>query len=1715
MNIYLRKSLKVILWIISIVIVLVVTLALSLNIPAVQNFVKNKAINYLKDKTKTEVRLESIKIAFPKDIVLNKFYIEDRKKDTLLYAGKLGVNINLFKLLSNKVEINNIELDKVRANVTRIDPDTTFNFSFLVDAFMSEEKKPEAEVEADTTSTLKFSIDKIALNDIGIVYRDDVAGNQMRLNLGELTTNLKTFDLDNQHYVINDIHLENTAVSYLQQKPLTQLQAHLEKSVDTANTESGKLPLVEIQNFAFDNVKVKFNDRITRMDADVNFNKLALTKLFIDLTKNLYRLDDAKLNQTLVKFNSGTNDMKANLNLREFSFTNMLADVTSGKYTVGDAKLNKSNVLFAFKPAAAEKNTSTTNDTTAATPLSFLMTSLSLADNTIQFDNMAEKPVKGMDFNHLKITQLGLNATGIAYSDTAIRVNVKEGNLNEKSGFKLLALKGDVLYAGKQTRIKNLLLKTPHTTIENNTQLDYTSMEDLTKNPEKVKIFMEVKNTSIGLRDAAYFSDAVPASYRNETIKVNALANGYMNNLAIPRLQVTGLKSTVIDVSGIVRGLPDVDKTFLDLNVKKFNMTKRDLMVVIPKNTLPSNITLPNIIQANGKFRGSMTDFNTNFNINTDMGAAKLLASMKGAKGRESYNATINLNNFNVGRMMQMEDQLGRITLKAQVKGTGLDAKTAAADIKANLVSATYNKYTYRNLLLSGTYAKEKLNLKSSMADSNANFNLNAMVNMAGKYPAVKGNIDLKQVDLQKLNFSPTEFKLAGLVDMDITSADPEYLNGDLSIHGLQIVKESQRINIDTILVHSEATANHNLLTLNSEILRARVDGKYQLTNLAPAIINQINKYYAFGEVKQVPDQRVRFFVNFYNTKILKSFVPELTTFAPSRMYGLLDTQKDSLVMFAYFPQVVYGSNKLDTTLLNINNDNQMLNYKLTVKNIQNPSVALYNSEISGAAADNKLSVYVFLRDSKLKDRYVLGGNFQSIQKNFRFSFDSEKLLLNYQKWAISPENYLQFGASGILANQFNLTNRGQLLGINSTESTPNAPMEITFKDFRIETLTSFAEQDSSLAGGSINGTVNLKRMQATTNVDANLTIEELRYKKDMLGTLRIAVNNHTANAYEANIALSGVHEMRINGFYYTAPQSALDLSLNIDKIDLKNLESLAMGQIKEGSGTITGKLSVTGALDAPQVLGDIKFNQAAFNATYVNSYFRIPDETISFTNTGIKFNNFTIIDSLNQKAIIKGGILTTNYRDFKFNMGIETNNFRLMNSTSADNELIYGQVYLTSTIGIRGDLNQPDVDMDLKVEDKTRFFFAMPPDDPSVINQEGIVQFVDADVAPYNGQKSLSTSDSVSRAPIKGINLSATIEIDPDAELNVVVDPANGDALNIRGQATLAATIDPSGKMSLTGAYKISDGSYNLSVGIMGKKEFKLVQGSTIVWTGEIMTANVDLTALYEVNAAPIDLLANQANSENDITRNTYKTKLPFQVYLMMKGQLLKPIISFRLDLPENERGALGGEVYTKILQINNNESELNKQVFALLALNRFISDNPFQSLAGGGGGVSTLARSSVSKLLTEQLNNLASDLVHGVDLNFGINSSEDYSTGSMEQRTDLEVGLSKKLLNDRLVVTIGSSFELEGSEQQRKNSTNIAGNVNVEYMLSADGRYRLRAYRRNQNDGIIEGQIVETGVGFALVVDYNRFREVFRSFSKNRNRVKNERRPKDETTN
>ena len=81
------------------------------------------------------------------------------------------------------------------------------------------------------------------------------------------------------------------------------------------------------------------------------------------------------------------------------------------------------------------------------------------------------------------------------------------------------------------------------------------------------------------------------------------------------------------------------------------------------------------------------------------------------------------------------------------------------------------------------------------------------------------------------------------------------------------------------------------------------------------------------------------------------------------------------------------------------------------------------------------------------------------------------------------------------------------------------------------------------------------------------------------------------------------------------------------------------------------------------------------------------------------------------------------------------------------------------------------------------------------------------------------------------------------------------------------------------------------------------------------------------------------------------------------------------------------------------------------MLLLNRFVGENPFAPEGGSGYNLETYVRQSASKLLTQQLNQLAGGLINGVDINFDVVSSEDYTTGAKENRTDLNVNVSKQI--------------------------------------------------------------------------------------------------------
>ncbi|MBK0378147.1 translocation/assembly module TamB domain-containing protein [Mucilaginibacter segetis] len=1662
-----RIALKTILWIIASVIFLVLLVVILIQIPAIQNFAKNKAVSFLENKIHTKVEIGHISLGLPKLLVLEDVYFEDQKKDTLIAGDKLKVDISLFKLINNKVEINEINLQGVTVKVNR-GADSVFNFDYIIKAFAGEQKKePQPE---DTTSTMKFSVEKIILDSINVAYKDVTTGNDVKFLLGHFDTRITDFDMDKMKFTIPKITLSGVNARIIQTPAGSSINQAA--TIDTATT-----PLNMILDLGtIDVADVKVDYRSSEMTSNVKLGKFLVEMEKLDLKNQHVGIKSILLNDT-----------RAALAFTKPETVKKAADKT----------VKKIDTLMSA--------TQTKGWTAELGKISF-------TNDNVKFDNNAQKAIpRGLDFAHMDIRNLNAEAENIAYNTDSLSGKINSFTFSEKSGLVIKKFHTAFFYGPNSAYLNDLLVETPQSVIQKQLQVSYPSIEALTNDLGSLGINADLNGSKLGLKDVLLLMPTMSKmepfkSSPNSVLKINGRITGRVDDLKIPNLEVSGFGNTYIKASATMRGLPDVEKAYFDLNINDFRTIRRDIARLAPAGSIPENISIPENMDLKGTFKGTMKNFNTRMKLRSSYGAVDLVAAMKSGKGkgRETYSANIKANNLNVGALTKQPQNVGNLTLVADVNGTGTDPKKANLKFNANVISAQIKGYNYKNLILKGSGNNGSYIANASMKDPNIHFSLDAKANMNKKYPSVNATLLVDSVDLQKLNFTKDAMRFHGKVIADVATADPDYLNANILATDLLVVNKDQRIRMDSISLISTATADSSSLRLKTPVLYAHMSGKYKLTEVGTALQDVINKYYntelsASTTTKKQPavkysPQQFTFDARFVKTPLVTQFAPDLKQLDPVLINGRFNSSSGELVVNGSMPKIVYGTNVVNNMKLAINTGNNALNYNLTVDEIKvSSNIDLLNTSLSGSAQNNKLGINLQVRDAAKKDRYRLAGILSALPDQYQFSLLQNGLLLDYTLWSVNPDNTIQFGNKGILARNFSISNSNQVLSVNSNSGEFNSPITVDFKNFRIETLTKIAQQDTLLAGGLINGNAVISNFQASPLVTASLNINDFSFKGDTIGNIAVKVNNQTKNAYAANVSITGRgNQVDLNGIYYATPESRFDLNLNITNLNMKTIEAFSFGSIHNSTGNITGQLKVTGTTDAPAVRGNINFNKAGFNVTMLNSYFTMPSESITFNDEGIRFNDFTLVDSTGNKAIVTGSIYTKTYTDFKFGMDIRTNNFRVVNSTKADNKLFYGQLYLNSNIKIRGDMDKPVVDATLTVNDKTDLTIVLPTTDPGIEDRKGVVEFIDQSAPKTDSILMARQLDSLKKSDITGLDVNAVVNIDKNANFTIVVDERNGDIVQLKGEAHLSGGIDPSGKTSLTGTYTVNEGSYNLSYASVNRK-FNFKQGSTITWTGDPTSANIDLTAIYIANVPPIDLVSDQLPDAQNQTQ--YKQKLPFNVELNLRNELLKPAITFDIVLPEDNNYNVSGEVLTtvktRLAQVRQDPNELNKQVLGVLVLGHFIGDNPLQS-QGGSAGLQGAIRSSVSSLLSDQLNRLAGNLIEGVDVDFGLTSGEDYSSGTATNRTDLNVGLSKRFLNDRLTVSVGNNFNLEGAQQGQK-TTNIAGNVSVNYKLSKDGRYKLRAYRKDEYV-VIQGQIVETGLAFSLTVDYNKFKEIFR---------------------
>ena len=1650
------KILKIVGKILGIILILLLLTILFVRSPWGQGIIVDKITAYVSGKTKTRVEVGKLFITFAGDIQLDDLYLEDKKGDTLIYSRHLEADLPLWPLIKGSgISLDQLEWSGVRAHVYRKDSVKGFNYQFLIDAF----------AEADTTTTKPVDTSSINLNlgtfnlsDIKLSYDDQVTGMDAKLDLGALDLHMDKTDLKNMDFKVGNAALKNSKASYTLTK--TSAQKPSASATEVQDTSAASLPTLSIGDLKLDNVSAVYLSVPDSLTANVLINQFRLEMPRADLTNNMVNIHSLALNNSHFKIES-----------------QKTAQIAEKANTVKDSTVTAPPFEWPDFKVAVDK--------------------IDFFGNEIEYYVNGARPFENVfNADAIHIKDFGIQAQNIAYQKQKTNLDLRQFTFAEASGIHLKQFALNLTASDQNINLENLDFALNDNVLKGQLSIDYASVQELIDHPENASLSASIGEMRLNVGDAFRFQ---PDLAKNENLNIlakkpvtgNISASGKMAAINIPVLSLNW-GTTHISANGRLANATDPVKLRYDFPKINITSTKGDLdQFMGGQNT---GLDLPKTIHLTANVKGSTEDVDAIANIETDEGSID--ADINAAFGNAiAFDGSVNVAELQLGKILK-NSQLGALDLNINASGRGKDVNNLDATIDATVDSFGYNGYAIKDLKLNGDIKDGKGNLASAYKDENIDIDLKTYVELDSVATLAKVDLDLKGADLQALGLASRNVK-AGLKLNGTYKGNADTYTIKSNITNAVAVYDNQAYLIGDVDMKAFVRPDSTSLDVTNRMLDLHLESNADPAAFSSALQRHIQTYLSDVPRTDTVTNPVKLSLRgrINNAPVLGNvLVANLKQLDTVKINVDFDEKIRKLTAAIDAPHINYNDNEIDSLAITVDSDPNDLNFQFGLNELTAGPLAIQKTIIDGQAANKKLNLEFssFNKDTTL---IHISSQIRRVDKDLQIALSPDSLILNREPWTINPDNKIILAEALTRFENFTMSRNSQQLTVrNDMPGVTQKHIGVEFNGFKLSTLLSYLNPEEDLADGDLNGTFIVENPSGKTGLLADLDINKFTLSGVDMGTLSLNAKSENGSSYDLNLGIKGgAADLDLTGSYAASPDAAkLDLNLALNKVEMKTLEAFSGGELKESSGNLTGNLKIVGTTVEPQYEGAITFTNAKVKITKLNADFLLAQETLKLDNKGLYFDNFSIQDVDNNKFIVNGNLGTKSFLNPTFDLSFKADNFQVLNSTAEDFDLVYGKANFDVDAKLTGDLNLPKLDMDLNVGENTDVTYVIPTSQVGVESRDGVVIFVDR----KNPQNILNQTEEKSYT-LSGFDINARLKVDQKAKFNIILDKETGDNFAIQGDADLDFTMNPNGRTTLSGAFEVKDGHYEMSLYNLVKRRFEIAEGSRVTWSGDPLDADMDVRAYYEVETTASPLMALATSGADIAQKQRFKQELEFLVYLNISGQLMQPKIDFNLDMPKEDQGAVGGQVYGRVQQLNQQENELNKQVFSLLVLNKFFPDSGSD---GANGGIATVARDNINDAISDQLNAFSDKLLgkSGVSLDFGLDSYTDYQGANPEDRTTLNVAAQKKLLDDRLIVRVGSDVDLQGSNAASEGSNPVIGNVSLEYLLTEDGRFRLKGFRRNEFENVIDGQLIVSGISLIFTREFNKFDELWRSMFK-----------------
>jgi hypothetical protein len=1285
---------------------------------------------------------------------------------------------------------------------------------------------------------------------------------------------------------------------------------------------------------------------------------------------------------------------------------------------------------------------------------------------------------------------------------------------DEKTKFKVDQLSTFFRICKTSMEYRGLDLHAGKSLIRDTVIFSYQGFDDFKNFNEKVNIHGNLTKSVVDPYDLALFAPGV--EQLKQLIKVSGIADGRVNKFKVKDMDIA-MGNTRLQGAVDMDGLPDLNETFININLKNSNVLFTDLSFILNDEVLEQLKPLGRL-SLNGQFLGYPTDFVANGKFNSKLGQITSDMNFKVDEGKfdhSIYSGQLALYDFQLGTYLNDTVTFQNINMNGRMKGSGLSKATADFTLDGSINSIGVLGYNYANINTNGRFSSEFFSGMLNINDPNLKLKAQGSIDLRENKNIVKVQAVLDTAILHNLKLVKDKISLHAGMDINISGFQIDSLVGTANFTDFLIRYDEEELGLKNIHLRSEKSGKERSINLETTLVDAQVKGNFLFSDLAvdvrtlikEVLLNVKNdkeatKVYYESKSRQTNDYETVFNVKLKDISGITNLIDVELQLSPNvAVDGKFTSGKTTILqIFSTIDSLQYNGsqfvhNDVELTASKISDSTSVLAmfYVNSEKQFYGPNVQTENLLMEGIWNKSHIDFSLDADQQSRNNSMRLKGGIDFLPDSTLIQLHPSAIKVLASHWSFDPNNLIVLSNDEWFFKNVTLKEAGQSVGLSgylSKDPKKNILLEVDNLNLAIlDVITGLKFT------GTLDARTELSNYANAPALQNDIFIDSLTINKFLIGDIT-GKNLWVAQEkrFDINFFIDRLKNriVNLNGYYNPSDEiSPLNVTAKLEKADVNIIEPFLDEIFSRWGGTATGSYQIRGKLNEPEIEGEAEVVNGQMMVNYLKTQYRFHGK-VAIKKNSIHFKQFELIDGFKNKGTVEGAIVHRNYTDFKITLDANFRNLQVLNTSAKDNELFYGQAYATGTVNFSGPFSNLKISGQAKSQKNTRIY--IPINTSSSVNKKEFINFVNLSDTVFLKKFKKSINNKIR---LSNLSFDMNLDITPDAYCEIILDIKAGDIIRGRGNGELQLQLDTKGDFNMFGFFEFTQGWYNFTLYDIINKEFEIQAGSRISWFGDPYAGNLNINASYNQMAMFGPVVQNTELS----TAPQLRRKYPALVLLKLDGPMLSPAINFDIlakDLPKNimvdvpqstQQTPVNLDFDFKAFRSKLDEQELKRQVFSLIVLKRFSPPDQFNTQGSLANSVSELFSNQLSNWMTQVDENLE------IDVDLGSFDQEAFNT--------FQLRLSYTFLNGRLRITRDGTFNNNSPNNSNNNNSssvsNIAGDWTVDYLLTADGKFKVKMYNRTNVNPILNTigtqNTFTTGVSVLYTQSFNEIKDLLRS--------------------